>query len=153
MPRAVIPDIRTLQNAPSIAGWRDAMERLNQALGQLVTFKIPEARVWPAGTVVDPETGEPYDPTVVPESGGGVTAVTITATPVFKAIQPEDPIFQGVGGVRRGSDAAVIVMDYDYVSIVGATEFTLFDVDYRLTELVADGLVDIDRYIAYGEAR
>lgn len=141
-----------VRSGPDIDGWRDAHERLIDALGVSIEFRVPTPRVWASNVPVDPETGEPYDPTAVPVSGGEMTPVLITSGPVFRAIKPEDPIFQTVAGVRRGEDVAVIVKEVDEPRIRDATEFTLFNIDYRVTEIIEDGLVSRDRFIAYGEA-
>jgi hypothetical protein len=61
---------------PDIAGFIAAQDRMRQVFGRDVPFNVPVAPVWPVDTQLD-ENGEPYDPTVVPSSGGGMT-FTIT---------------------------------------------------------------------------
>lgn len=153
-----IARVNPLRSGPVIDldGWRDAHARLNTALGVQVEFRVPTPKVYAANVAVDPETGEPYDPTAVPIPGGPPTAVIITVGPVFRpirAVHPTDASVTSEAGLRREEDVALLIEEKDYPSVKDATEFTLFDIDYKLTEIIEDGLVARDRYIAYGEAR
>lgn len=144
-----------VRSGPDVDGWRDAHERLIQALGVSVEFRTPTPSVYASNVAVDPETGVPYDPTVVPVSGGAMTTALVMVGPVFRPLKPtpQDMIFQTTGGIRRNEDVALLVREVDYVTIQDATEFTLFNIDYKLTDIIEDGLVGRDRYIAYGEAQ
>lgn len=138
---------------PDIAGWKESQDRLIDALGVVVEFRVPLPSQWGPTVAINEETGEPYDPTVVPVSGGNFTTLTLKVGPVFQAVLAQDPLFQTKAGVRRSEDVALILALADGPLVAGATEFTLFDIDYRLTEMIADGLVNMDRYVVYGEAR
>ena len=53
---------------PDLQGFRDAQSELRQLFGQDITFQAKAAATWPLGTPIDPETNEPYDPTIEPVS-------------------------------------------------------------------------------------
>jgi hypothetical protein len=104
---------------------------------------------------LDPESGEPYDPTVVPTSGGGDTEIEKICVVVFRPIHVnvEDPIFTGPSGLRRGESVALILDPGDFPDVEHATVAEFNSVEYRVTEIIPDGLVDTDRYIVFLEAR
>lgn len=139
---------------PDIAGFVDAQERLRESLGNDVTFKIPQEKVWPDGVQLDPETGEPYDPTVVPVSGADFDEVERKVTVVFRPIHPnvEDPVDDQPAGVMHRESAALIASPAVYADIEDAAFFVLNGMEYRVTSIDPDGIVGIDRYIVFGEA-
>lgn len=156
MPRAVIPSPSgPVENGPDLAGWREAQDRLREALGEDVTFSIPLPKTYDESVALDPETGEPYDPTVVPTSGGGFTSVIVRATVVFHPIKrgDEDQVEQSAVGMMDIKNVALLVGEADYPGIQDAAEFVLHGRDYRITDMMPDGLVGIDRYVVYGAAK
>lgn len=144
-----------VRSGPDIDGWREAQDRLITSMGVSVEFRTPSPKVYAPNVAVDPETGVPYDPTIVPVSGGEMATDLVVVSPVFRSVRPAnptDPIFQNAAGVMRDENAALIIREMDYPIVQFATEFTLFEIDYKLTEIIADGLVGRDRYVAFGEA-
>lgn len=77
----------------NLAGFRDAQARLREQFGQTIPFFIPLEATWPAGTPLDPETGQPYDPTITPESGGDFAQLDIEKVSV---------VYRPMGLSRRG---------------------------------------------------
>jgi hypothetical protein len=154
MPRGVIPNLSEIPNGPDLDGWREAQARLRTALGQNVTFKIPLPKVWDPDVQLDPETGEPYDPTVVPTSGGGFAEIEKRVSVVFRPIHPnvEDPVLDEPAGVMHRESVALMADPADYPDIEDAARFTLQGNEYRVTSIDADGLVETDRYVIFGEA-
>lgn len=157
MPRGVIPDPTLLTNGPDLDGWRDAMNRLRVALGQDIAFQVPVTPVWPAGVQLDPENGRPYDPTIQPESGGDTTDVIVrvgVVQPPIRTGSARDDVDMGsAAGPMLTTNVALIVGEADYPAIQDATTFVLNGRDYRITDILPDGLTRVDRYIAYGEAQ
>jgi hypothetical protein len=137
-----------------VEGFKKAMEFLNQQLGQELEFRWNEATVWPAGTQIDPETGEPYDAFVTPESGGGQVSATITATPVFDPIEGDldEPAEWTAGGMRLGNKVAVLINLDDYPAVQNATEVVVNGVVYAITEFVRD-TAPAERWVAFGESK
>lgn len=155
--QAIVPDLSTITDGPDIAGFQDAQERIRLALGQNVDFQIPIAPVYPDGTQLDPETGEPYDPTVDPTSGGGNTIVTKKVVVCYAPIQgskvPNEKGREGWQGVARGESCALLASVDDFPDIEPATGFVLNEVEYQITEIIEDGLVGMERAVVFGEAR
>ncbi len=140
---------------PNIAGFKEAQQRLRDQLGVDVTFKIPTAPVWPAGTPLDPQTGRPYDPTVEPQSGGGFTSVVKKVGLVFRPIKVnvEDPVGDEVqGGIRHGESLALTISVADYAAVQNAAQVNVEGTEYRVMSIIADPGLD-DRYIVFGEAK
>jgi hypothetical protein len=152
MPQGIYPDQPPPPNAPDLVQFKDAQMRLNQALGQLVTFLVPNEPVWPPGTVLDPETNLPYDPTVVPTSDGEQEPIEIRVVIVYRPIQTGDDVTETASGVRMDETIALIIQEADYADVSAATQFILDDVTYRISEFAADNHFN-GRYIAFGEAQ
>lgn len=139
---------------PDIQGFVDAQRQLVDVMGTDVDFEIPVAKVYDPSVALDPETGEPYDPTEVPTSGGGATHRTVKCGVVRQSITPNDPIFQGPSGVRRTEDCALIVKPELQVLVTDATAFNLNGIPYKLTEWLPDSVANTEhRWIAFGEAK
>jgi hypothetical protein len=138
---------------PDIAGFADAQDRLRQQFGQNITFKVPQAKTWPAGTAIDPESGEPYDPTVVPTSGANPTLVTKKVNVIFKPLIPgrADDVERVPLGVKQTKGAALLASPADYPDIQGAVSFELNGREYRVSDQVPDGLTTVQRYVIFGE--
>lgn len=139
--------------APDIAGFKAAQDRLREVLGRAVLFHLPVPPQYAPDVQLDPETGEPYDPTVVPISGGGTTDVAITAGVVTTVIEASDEadIKLGPAGVRSGESVALIIAPADKASVEDATAFSLDGIRYAITDLRFDG--SSDRWVCFGEAR
>jgi hypothetical protein len=138
---------------PDIAGFLDAQRRLISATGSDVAFIMVAPKTYAADVALDPETGEPYDPTVVPTSGGDETRLTITAGVVLNAVQPNDPVLATPSGERRTEDCALLVPSDLHLLVDDAVAFELNGIRYKLTEWLPDSLASQqDRWIAYGEA-
>lgn len=137
---------------PDIAGFRAAQEELIDKLGQDVTFHVPHAPTYPLGTVLDPETGKPHDPTIRPTNPGD-DDVVVRCTVVYRPIQGEDDVQGGPGGVRRTSQMALALKVADFPAVEDARTATVNGVGFKLTDIVPDGLTEVQRYIAFLEAR
>lgn len=139
---------------PNIQGFKDAQNQLIEKLGQDITFRVPVPAVYPANVSLDPESGEPYDPTAVPTSGGDHDEVEVKVTVVFRPLGTDkDDVVSETIGLLNTTDVALIARAADYSDIQDAAEFDLNGRAYRITDIVPDGLVGIDRYIVYGQAK
>lgn len=142
---------------PDTAGFRAAQDWFREQVGEDIPFHVPTAKVYPAGTQLDPETGEPYDPTIEQESGGEWTDVTKKVHVVFRPIHVnlEDPVggqHQG-GGLRRATSLVLDLALTDFEEVEAATEATVNDVRYKITEFEKDGILGPDRVLAFAEAK
>jgi hypothetical protein len=145
---------------PDLAGFRDAMNRLRQNFGQDVRFRIPAPKVWPAGTQLDPESGEPFDPAIDPLSGGGFTDVVkhvgVVTKPIVPGREGGDTRFEA-GGAFSGMDAILDMAAADKADVEDATEVILYGERFDIIEMKPGGLGGgadvIDRYVVYLEAK
>lgn len=139
---------------PDIQGFQDAQERLREALGQEITFLVPQVPVWPPGTQLDPETQKPYDPTIKPVSGDGFEEVVKTCTVIFRPIRVnvEDPIGTEAAGLRKSTSMALLIDPDDYPDVEDATQASVAGTDYKITDFENDTEL-ANRHIAFLEAR
>lgn len=86
--------------APDLAGYKDAQLRKRAALGSEVAFHFPKSVTWPEGTVLDENTGRPYDPMIEPEEEEGREPVTLTLSVAFRPTFMEDTQEAQVGDVK-----------------------------------------------------
>jgi hypothetical protein len=136
------------------------MDRLRTNFGQDVAFKVPVAKVWPAGTQLDPETSEPFDPAVEPLSGGGFTDVVkhvgVITKPISPAHEGSDTRFAS-GGAFSDMDAVLDMAAADKVDVENATEVVLYGDRFDIVEIkpgsLGGGTGPVDRYVVYLEAK
>lgn len=138
---------------PDIAGFMAAQDRMRQVFGRDIAFDVPIAATYPPDTQLD-ENGEPYDPTVVPDSGGGTAPSVIHVGVVRQALpsDEEDEVSRGASGVRGNDRAVLIVAPPDYPTIQSAIGFTLDGIAYTITDTTQDGIIGGERYLVFGEA-
>jgi hypothetical protein len=155
MPQGIFPDRATsVMGAPDIDGFRDAQVRLNQAMGTDAIFRTPTAKQWPEGTQIDPDTGEPYDPTIDPIEGSGafndqVVRVTVSEPQVQDG---SSDVEVNPSGVRRDENPVFIVMEADEPKITAATHVVYLGQTYRITDIQPDGLTTVMRFLVWTEA-
>lgn len=144
-----------MTTGPNIVGFKDAQHRLREALGSDVLFRIPVAPVWDPSVPRDRETGMPYDPTAVPISGGDFTEVTLRVATNFKPIRVHivDDVTTFAGGVERTDQTAVVVDAIDWPAVRFATEFVWNGVDWKITQVIPDGIAGTERYIVFGQVK
>lgn len=156
MPRIVLPSTpRPGGIRPDFDGFVAAQERLRDYAGQDIRFLVPTDPVWPAGTPLDPETLRPYDPTVIPESGGGFVEVVKRVGLVYRPIHTnvEDPLGDDIrGGFRHGESIALSISETDVTDLVGAIYAVVGGRTFKITSYEDDPGPDT-RYIMFAEAR
>lgn len=140
---------------PDLDGWREAMDRGRSFLGQDITFYLPTDPVWPPGTAINPETGRPYDPTVVPASGGEEEVVTLRVGVISPVVTTaaRDQVEATAAGVERTDRAALDVNLAQGPTIQLAAAFTVNGIRFKITDIVPHGLTAPDRYVVFGEAQ
>jgi hypothetical protein len=141
---------------PDIAGFRAAMDNMRAAYGEPVTFHVPVAPVWPAGTPIDEDTGAPFDPTVEPQSGGGFTDVVRSVLVIYHAISPrhiEADQSSEPAGLMRGESAVLDVSVPDWPAVQDATEVTVGTTRYAISDSQDDGILGRDRVLVFLEAK
>lgn len=131
------------------------MDNMRSAYGEPVSFHIPTAPVWPAGTPIDEDTGQPFDPTVEPESGGGFTDVVRSVLVIYHAIGPnlQAPQAEEPAGLMKAETAVLDVSVPDYPAVQNATEVTVGTTRYAVTDRQDDGILGRDRVLIFLEAK
>lgn len=133
---------------PDLAGFRDAMERKRQAFAEPIVLIGPVEGTWPDGTPLDPETGQPYDPTIEPVASGQASAV-IDAEFVWSSTQdPEDsPAFGRIDTAHPMLIAASAAAS----AVEGKSHFEARGDRFQITATHFDGITGIERLLIYGE--
>lgn len=131
-------------------GFQDAQRRLRAETGIDATFHIPVAPTWPGGTKLDPETGRPYDPVVQPTTGGGFSDVTKKVGKAVGTLNDDNDTPIGIMADAEG----VLMVDVDDVASVGtATEVTVSNVRYKITQKRPRGLTRVMEWLFFVEAK
>jgi hypothetical protein len=148
MPTGVIPSHLGDGPWPDTDGFRDAQDRLIEGLGEDVTFITPEPKVYAPDVMLDPETGEPFDPIAEPISGGGETAVTLRVVPIEGHQRADDETEVRPMGLMDTLSPVFIVHSGDAPQLEGAVYVDHNGERYHITDVKNDD----DRYLVYTEA-
>lgn len=143
---------------PNFVGFDDAQRRLRSVFARTVVVHSTTPPVYPAGTPLDPESFEPHDPTVAPESGGEDVSQVINARVVGGA-------FLGAGaaafGGREVTDAlgthstrdVALVLDPElYDDVKDARTFEVDEQTFAVQSVVHDEIAHSPRVVVYGKA-
>lgn len=138
---------------PDLDGFRDAQVRLIEATAESVTFFTPEPTIYPEDTELDPQSGEPFDPTIEPLSSGWASAAVPcnVVTKPIEGLEGERTETQ-FGNLRENEIAAFFRLMYLPMAS-GATEAEHLGVRYTINDLKPDGLQQRERYIAFMEEK
>jgi hypothetical protein len=121
---------------PDIAGFVAASQQLRELFGVDCVFHVPQDPVWPAGTRINADTGEPYS-AMVKRTNAEFTDVTKTVLLILKQgspLRPQADTHFSEAGLLSGMDLILDVDAADYPDIVGATELTTQGLDYKIEE-------------------
>ncbi len=142
--------VRIVGVTPSNTGFRDAQRKLRAQFGEEITFFGPPIVTWPPDTPIDPQTGEPYDPTI--EAVDNVSQeVRVKCNVVFTTAGP-DVEFSAAGTTERTHVMLIADID-DAPAISPALEFECRGEGYRVTSQKADGIGGLQRYLVWGRKR
>lgn len=144
--------------AADIAGFKDAQVRLREQFGHDVPFYFASASTWPPGTPMDPETGLPYDPTILPVASGRASAVVSDVSVVHRplglsrrGVAGEDQ--QTAVGVFEDTESALIIGADSFVSngLADAEWCRVHEEEWEITSFDADSLGETtpQRYVLY----
>lgn len=142
--------------APNTPGFIEAQERLIDQLGTDVGIHTRTAAVYAPDVSIDPESGEPYDPTAVPTQGGGFTTVIVRGATVRRLIARGGPdqVDDSPGGVMREGHAVLAVKIADQPKVADADEATIAGMRYRITDVVGEAILgQTYRYVVFLEAK
>ncbi len=141
---------------PNATAFVEADKNLREKLGTNITFKVPVAPVWPEHIKINPDTGEPYDPTIE-RTNDPFTEVVKKCLVILKQgspLRPQADTMQAASGEMSGMDIILDLGSYDYADVVDASEMTVNGFAYRMREFKAFSLGEtIYRYLVYGQER
>lgn len=137
---------------PDWAGFEEAQGRLAEKLGIEIVFRTIAPVVYPADTPMN-RNGEPLDPTVEPESGGGTTETTVRCGWTRGNIPEEAPEVATAVGNKSTADGVAILTIAQHAQVQLATEANVLGVEYEITDWRVDGLRHEDRWLAFMEER
>lgn len=145
-------------SSTDIADFTAAQNQLRTSLGSVGSFGVPQAPTWPAGTAINPDTGSPFDATLV-QSNAEFIYTDVTVLIIEKEGSPlrpqADAGWFNPSGLREGIDIILDVAASDYANVVsGATVFTIDKIDYILIEAKPFSVgATVYRWLVYGEAK
>lgn len=139
---------------PNIDGFRDAQRRLREKFGRTVTFFTPGAKQYDPSlppTVFDPETGEPFDPTIEPTASGYASAA-IVASRVFKPLTATrgESSADALGQQSRLNQQVIVDID-DQAAVRDAEFYELDGERWSIDDVVTDGIGAEQRVIVYSK--
>lgn len=138
----------TIEITRDLQGFRDAMAEMRQVMGQDVPFFIPAAKTYPPGTQLDPESGEPYDPTIQ-RLDSSETRVVVHCGVYRKIPNVVDDISQSALGPMEERDALLDVSptDYENKSLEDATSVEILGERYEIVDADPDGIAEVEHRI------
>lgn len=139
--------------SPNIEGFHDAQKRLRGHLGMDVRFFTPLPRTYPPGTVFNPETGRPFDPTIKPLASG-FAEQTIRCSVLNKRLQVEDDTETTAAGIFSDRSVGLAMDISEWPPASAATEFEVFERRFEIRDSQVDGLAGQNmRRLVYGEVK
>lgn len=138
---------------PDITGFIAAQDQLREDLGAPVTFRIPQDPVWPAGTKINPDTGEPYS-AMVQRTNAEFAEMEVKALIIAKQgspMRPQADTHFEQAGLLGGMDIILDVAITGYEQVSAASQFQVNGEDFALEEWKPFSLGGVlYRYLAYG---
>jgi hypothetical protein len=129
---------------PDLAGFAEAQQRHRTKFGEDVVFLGEVTAVFPGGTPLDPETGDPYDPALQPTSSGQASAV-VRCTVAWRSASEE-----GGGSAGGWFEAMHITLSADIAErakIDGKMYARVRGIRYLITQAEPDGIAGVQRMV------
>lgn len=129
---------------PDLNGYREAQIAMIAKLGTNVEFFMPVEEQYPEGTILDPETGQPYDPTVEPTASGFTSATVRCAVALRPVTASKDEVLAAaIGRIEEGEGLLIVPRgDYEDNDLDEATQAAVYGERYEITQKNLDGLGD-----------
>lgn len=142
-----------MSGSPNIDGFVAAQNRLREKLGMDVTVYAPIAPTYPPGTILDPDSGLPYDPSIEP-LGSGFVSDTLRASVLNKHLRPEDETETNAAGIFQATSVVLNIAVDDWPRASAATEFEVLERRYVIRDAYPDGLGNrTTRWLIFGERK
>lgn len=137
---------------PDLAGFADAQRRHRGHFGEDVTFLQPVEVTFPPGTPLDPDSGEPYDPTIRPVASAQASAV-VKCNVAFIARQSAGREYDATAGALGEMERTHVMLICDITDrpvIEPATSFLLRGERFAVSSSKPDALATVQRFLVYG---
>lgn len=142
-----------MEESPNIAGFSDAQARLRDKLGLDVRLLTPVTAAYASGTVLDPTTGQPYDPRIKPTASGFSSAM-VRASVISEVLSVEDDTETNAAGIFSSKSVVLDIAVGDWPLASAATEFEVFEQRYVIRDTQPDGFAQITtRRLIFGERK
>lgn len=129
-----------------LAGFADAQRRLRDQFGESVVFLQPPTFSFPAGTQIDPDSGQPFDPAVTPTASAQASAA-VNCSVAFAA--QDDAEREGPAGFVDRTRVMLIADIADRDACEGAVTAVLRGENFQITSMKPDGIGGLQRWLTY----
>jgi hypothetical protein len=139
---------------PDLAGFAEAQQRLRSRFGRVVTFYKPTDALYSPDVPLDEQTGNPFDPTIRPASGGAIASASAVASVVYAPLQGtnRDRTVSDQLGQHSKLNKDLILGIADRPVASGAVRFELDGEHWKIVDTKLDGVGDLQRVVVFGEA-
>jgi hypothetical protein len=139
---------------PDLAGFAEAQQRLRDRFGRVVTFYRPSDALYSPDVPLDEQTGQPFDPTIRPASGGALASASATANVVYAPLAgtSRDKTVSDQLGRHSKLNKNLILGIEDQSVASGAVRFEVDGEHWKIVDVKLDGVGAIQRVVVFGEA-
>lgn len=139
---------------PNFAGFQEAQARLREQFGHDITFLTEGVDTYPPGTELDPESGEPFDPSIEPTATSDVATVvhcSVVSRPMGLSRSGVDDSVkrEAIGWVEEGGVVLIVDIE-DWADVRDADSFEYADETYSIRQTEHDYLGEAERYLIFG---
>lgn len=139
---------------PDLAGFADAQRRLRSRFGRVVTFYKPTDALYDPSVPLDEHTGQPFDPTIRPASGGALASASAVASVVYQPLQGtsrDRTVSDQLG--RHSKLNKDLILDISERAVAsGAVRFEIDEEAWAIVDVKLDGIGELQRVVVFGEA-
>lgn len=136
-----------------LAGFAAAQSRLRNEFAEEVTFMYPAQFAYPAGTPIDPETDEPYDPTVEPIAASAASAVVRCNVAFYSSQRGGQEAQDTAAGLFEQTHLMLIADVAAASAIAPAIEFDVRGARHKIEAQKPDGIGALQRYLVWGRQK
>lgn len=138
-----------MSDAPDLAGFADAQERLRNAFGEECQFLQKASVTFGVDVAIDPETNLPFDPFEAPSSSGQASASGL-CTVAFRARGLDNKDEASPAGWMAGAHVLLISSSGLLPMVSGAVTVEVRDARYKVISMKLDGIGGVQRLVTYG---
>lgn len=136
---------------PDLAGFREAQLTLIAKLGADVPFFSPVAPSYPPGTPIDPESGQPFDPSIAALASGFTSAAVRCGVAIRPVGVQKDNMLSALGIMEEGKGLLLVPqLAYENANLDGATQCEVHGERWTIEQRDLDGIgTETHRYVLH----